>query len=71
MAETDINTNPSMAQLMLGMPSQQKLGLMVAIATTVALLAGLWMWGQTPDFRVLYANMSERDGGAVIEALQQ
>jgi flagellar M-ring protein FliF len=60
-----------MAQLMLGMPSQQKLGLMVAIATTVALLAGLWMWGQTPDFRVLYANMSERDGGAVIEALQQ
>ncbi|MFA7399501.1 MAG: flagellar basal-body MS-ring/collar protein FliF [Sideroxydans sp.] len=71
MAETDINTNPTMAQLMLGMPSQQKLGLMVAIATTVALLAGLWMWGQTPDFRVLYANMSERDGGAVIEALQQ
>ena len=71
MAETDINTNPSMAQLMLGMPSQQKLGLMVAIATTVALLAGLWMWGQSPDFRVLYANMSERDGGAVIEALQQ
>jgi flagellar M-ring protein FliF len=71
MADTDVNMNPSMAQQMLGMPSQQKLGLMVAVAATVALLAGLWMWGQTPDFRVLYANMSERDGGAVIEALQQ
>ncbi|MBA4382632.1 MAG: flagellar basal body M-ring protein FliF [Sideroxydans sp.] len=71
MADTDINTTPSMAQQMLGMPSQQKLGLMVAVAATVALLAGLWMWGQTPDFRVLYANMSERDGGAVVEALQQ
>ncbi len=71
MADTDINMHPSMAQQMLGMPSQQKLGLMVAVAATVALLAGLWMWGQTPDFRVLYANMSERDGGAVIEALQQ
>lgn len=71
MADTDINMNPSMAQQMLGMPSQQKLGLMVSVAATVALLAGLWMWGQTPDFRVLYANMSERDGGAVIEALQQ
>ncbi len=71
MADTDINMTPSMAQQMLGMPSQQKLGLMVAVAATVALLAGLWMWGQTPDFRVLYANMSERDGGAVIEALQQ
>lgn len=71
MADTDINTNPSMAQLLFGMPNQQKLGLMVAVAATVALLAGLWMWGQTPDYRVLYANMSERDGGAVIEALQQ
>jgi flagellar M-ring protein FliF len=71
MADTDINTNPSMAQLLFGMPNQQKLGLMVAVAATVALLAGLWMWGQTPDYRVLYANLSERDGGAVIEALQQ
>ncbi|WP_459720017.1 flagellar basal-body MS-ring/collar protein FliF [Sideroxyarcus sp. TK5] len=70
MATTNIN-NPSMAQLLLGIPSQQKLGLMVAVAATVALLAGLWMWGQTPDYRVLYANMSERDGGAVIESLQQ
>ncbi len=71
MADTDLNSNPSMAQLLIGMPSQQKLGLIVAVAATVALLAGLWMWGQTPDYRVLYANMTERDGGAVIESLQQ
>jgi len=71
MAEMNMNTNPSMAQLLLGTPTQQKLGLMVAVAATVALLAGLWMWGQTPDYRVLYANLSERDGGAVIESLQQ
>jgi len=71
MADTDTNMNPSMARMLFGMPSQQKLGLIVAVASTVALLAGLFMWGQTPDYRVLYANMSERDGGAVIEALQQ
>ena len=70
MATTNIN-NPSMAQLLLGIPSQQKLGLMVAVAATVALLAGLWMWGQSSDYRVLYANLSERDGGAIIESLQQ
>ncbi|MBU0623076.1 MAG: flagellar M-ring protein FliF [Gammaproteobacteria bacterium] len=70
MADTDINS-PSLARLLFGMPSQQKLGLIIAVASTVALLAGLFMWGQTPDYRVLYANMSERDGGAVIEALQQ
>jgi flagellar M-ring protein FliF len=53
------------------MPNQQKLGLIIAVASTVALLAGLFLWGQTPDYRVLYANLSERDGGAVIESLQQ
>ncbi|BCK86728.1 flagellar M-ring protein [Sideroxyarcus emersonii] len=71
MADTDINTNASLTRLLFGMPNQQKLGLIVAVAATVALLAGLFMWGQTPDYRVLYANMSERDGGAVIESLQQ
>jgi len=71
MAEITMNSNPSMAQLLLGIPSQQKLGMIVAVAATVALLSGLWLWGQSPDYRVLYANLAERDGGAVIESLQQ
>ncbi len=70
MADTD-STSVSLTRLLFGMPSQQKLGLIVAVAATVALLAGLFLWGQTPDYRVLYANLSEQDGGAVIEALQQ
>ena len=36
-----------------------------------ALIAGAWIWGQTPDYRVLYSNLSDRDGGAIIESLQQ
>lgn len=71
MADTDTNTNTSLTRLLFGMPNQQKLGLIIAVASTVALLSGLFMWGQTPDYRVLYANLSERDGGAVIESLQQ
>lgn len=72
MADTStLDSNPSMMQLLLGIPNQQKLGLIVAVAATVALLSGLWLWGQTPDYRVLYANLAERDGGAVIESLQQ
>lgn len=71
MADTDINSNPSLTRLLFGMPNQQKLGLIIAVASTVALLAGLFLWGQTPDYRVLYANLPERDGGAVIESLQQ
>jgi flagellar M-ring protein FliF len=50
---------------------QQKMGVVVGIAALFALIAGAWMWGQTPDYRVLYSNLSDRDGGAIIESLQQ
>lgn len=51
--------------------NQQKLGLIFGIAAIIALVAGSWMWSQTPDYRVLYSNLSDRDGGAVIASLQQ
>jgi len=53
------------------MQNPQKLGLMLAIAAIIALVAGAWMWSQSPDYRVLYTNVSDRDGGAIISALQQ
>lgn len=71
MTDTANNPTPSIATLLLGLNGQQKMGFMVAIAATIAVLAGFWMWGQTPDYRVLYANLSDRDGGAIIESLQQ
>ena len=51
--------------------SGQKLGFMVGLAAVIAMISGLWMWSQTPDYRVLYGNLSDRDGGAVIASLQQ
>ncbi len=71
MTDTANNPTPSIATLLLGLNGQQKMGFMVAIAATIAVLAGFWMWGQTPDYRVLYTNLSDRDGGAIIESLQQ
>ena len=50
---------------------QQMMGLTVGVAALFALIIGVWMWGQTPDYRVLYGNLSDRDGGAIIESLQQ
>ena len=50
---------------------KQNVTLMIAIAGMIALIYGLWIWGQTPDYRVLYGNLSDRDGGAIIESLQQ
>lgn len=50
---------------------QQIVGLIGGIAALFALIAGAWSWGQTPDYRLLYSNLSDRDGGAIIESLQQ
>jgi flagellar M-ring protein FliF len=51
--------------------NQQTFGLMIGIAAILALVAGAWMWGQSSDYRVLYTNLSDRDGGAIITSLQQ
>lgn len=51
--------------------NQKKLGLMIATAAFIALITGVWMWSQTPDYRVLYSNVSDHDGGAIINSLQQ
>ena len=46
-------------------PLQQKIGYLITLAALIAVLGGMWMWSKAPDFRVLYANLSDRDGGAV------
>lgn len=50
---------------------QQILGLIAGIGALFALISGVWIWGQTPDYRVLYSNLSDRDGGEIIGSLQQ
>lgn len=53
------------------LPPGRKVGLMVAVAVVVAIVVGSWIWVQTPDYRILYSNLSDRDGGAVIDSLQK
>ncbi|MEQ1742005.1 MAG: flagellar basal-body MS-ring/collar protein FliF [Candidatus Nitrotoga sp.] len=65
------NLTPALMQSLGGFNSKQSIGLLVAVAAMVALVFGMWTWGKTPDYRVLYGNLSDRDGGAIIESLQQ
>jgi len=53
------------------MLNQQTFGLMIGVAAILALVVAAWMWGQSSDYRVLYTNLSDRDGGAIIGSLQQ
>lgn len=48
-----------------------KLLLIVGIAVVVAVMIGAWLWTQQPDYRVLFANYQDKDGGAIVSALEQ
>lgn len=53
------------------LPPQQKLFGLAGVALAIALLVGLLLWARTPDYAVLFSNLSEKDGGAIIAALEQ
>ncbi len=52
-------------------PGSQQVALMLSVASLIGVLVAGYLWSQAPDYRVLYGNLSDRDGGTVIAALQQ
>ena len=51
--------------------NQQKILLMVAIAAIIAIAVAASTWLKQADYRILFSNIGERDGGAIIAALDQ
>lgn len=51
--------------------SQQKTGLILTVSAIVALAVAGWIWNRAPDYKVLFSNISDRDGGAIVASLQQ
>jgi flagellar M-ring protein FliF len=62
---------PALARGFTQLSNTQKFGLLAALAAVIAVVAVALLWLRTPDFRVLYSNLSERDGGEVLAALAQ
>jgi flagellar M-ring protein FliF len=53
------------------MPIQKKMMMAGGIAMAIALLVGLTLWSRAPDYEVLFSNISDKDGGAIVAMLQQ
>lgn len=51
-----------------GWPRTVQLGV---AAGAIALLAVALLWLRTPDYKVLFSNIEDRDGGAIVQALTQ
>ena len=51
--------------------NQQKIAFMVAVAAVIALVVGGILWSQQPNWKVLFSNIDEKDGGAIVAILEQ
>lgn len=51
-------------------PNGRKFLLMLGAAAIIAVMIGLVLWGQKPEYKVLFSNFSDRDGGAIVASLQ-
>jgi flagellar M-ring protein FliF len=68
---TGVQATPGAPSLVQQLRANPRLPLIVGASFAFAVIAALWMWSRQPDYSVLYSNLSERDGGAIIASLQQ
>ncbi|MEO8856855.1 MAG: flagellar basal-body MS-ring/collar protein FliF [Burkholderiaceae bacterium] len=70
-AVATLPSNPSIAQRMAGMDPAQRMRLVIGIALLVVIgIVGVMM-GRQAEWRVLYANLADKDGGAIVAQLSQ
>ncbi|NTV69444.1 MAG: flagellar M-ring protein FliF [Azonexaceae bacterium] len=50
---------------------QQKLVFMVATAAMIAIIVGAILWSRQPDWKTLFSNLNEKDGGTIVTVLEQ
>ncbi|WP_312209179.1 flagellar basal-body MS-ring/collar protein FliF [Pseudescherichia sp.] len=48
-----------------------RIPLLVAGAAAIAIIVAMVLWAKQPDYRVLYSNVSDQDGGAIVTQLTQ
>lgn len=48
-----------------------KLLLVAGIAAVIAVMSVVFLWSQQPDYRVLFSNFTDKDGGAIVASLEQ
>ncbi|EEG07416.1 flagellar basal-body MS-ring/collar protein FliF [Pseudogulbenkiania ferrooxidans] len=53
------------------LPNNKKILLFAALAAVFSVIVGLLILNRTPDYKVLFANLADRDGGQITAALQQ
>ncbi|THD49578.1 flagellar basal body M-ring protein FliF [Enterobacteriaceae bacterium ML5] len=51
--------------------SSPKIIFLISASAAISVIIALIFWAKSPDYRVLYSNISEQDGGAIVAQLAQ
>ena len=65
------NTLPASVSPFAQMPAATKIKAGAGVIALGAVAVSAWLWSQQPDWKVLYNNLPDREGGAVIAQLVQ
>lgn len=68
-AESETKSTPTAERMLKQLRGNPLVVLLVAAAASIAVVAALFMWASSPEYRVLYSNLSEADGGRIIAEL--
>jgi flagellar M-ring protein FliF len=71
MATADDLLDPPARQPFLQTPFGRNIAIGVAAAVVIAVMVSVWMWSQQPEYKILFANYNDRDGGAITASLDQ
>lgn len=71
MADTAATAFPLNLDVFTRLDTRQKLIAMTALAVAMAIIVAAWLWTREPPYGVLFANLSDQDGGQIVAALQQ
>ncbi|BET97129.1 flagellar basal-body MS-ring/collar protein FliF [Xenorhabdus taiwanensis] len=71
-ATTDVeNQNKGFNAIISRIKADPKVPLLVAGSAAIAIFVALFLWLRSPDYRVLYSNLSDKDGGEIVTQLTQ
>ncbi len=70
-AVATITTNPSLPERLAALESGQRMRLAMGAVLLVAIVIAGVMLGKQTEWRVLYANLADKDGGAIVAQLSQ
>ncbi|MCT8262218.1 flagellar M-ring protein FliF [Proteus terrae] len=70
--KTDVvNQNKGFNAIINRIKADPKIPLIIAGSAAIAIFVAAFLWLQSPDYKVLYSNLSDKDGGEIVTQLTQ